>query len=50
MRLFSREFYEPYYDDYVEDDLESVFEAAGFSVESVESHFVSKLVVGRKRR
>jgi ubiquinone/menaquinone biosynthesis C-methylase UbiE len=45
---FAAEFHEPFYRDYVRDDLAAALTAAGFRVESVEPHFVSKVVVGRK--
>jgi ubiquinone/menaquinone biosynthesis C-methylase UbiE len=45
---FAKEFHEPFYREYVGDDLAAMITEAGFEVESVESHFVSKVVVGRK--
>jgi ubiquinone/menaquinone biosynthesis C-methylase UbiE len=48
MDHFVREYHEPYYRDYIGDPLEAVFAEAGFGLERVEEHFVSKLVVGRK--
>ncbi len=45
---FAAEFHEPFYRDYVRDDLAAAITEAGLRVESVESHFVSKVVVARK--
>ena len=45
---FSEDFHEPYHRDYVEDDLAALLAAQGFDVESVEPHFVSKVVVARR--
>ena len=40
--------HEPFYRDYIEDDLAALIREAGFTIESVEPHFVSKVVVARK--
>ncbi len=45
---FAAEFHEPYYRDYVADDLVAPLTDRGFRVESVEPHFVAKVVVARK--
>jgi ubiquinone/menaquinone biosynthesis C-methylase UbiE len=45
---FAAEFHEPFYRDYVRDDLAVAAADAGLRVESVEPHFVSKVVVARK--
>ena len=45
---FVAEFHEPFYRDYVSDDLALPLAEAGFRVESVEPHFVSKVFVARK--
>ncbi|HEY2387664.1 MAG TPA: methyltransferase domain-containing protein [Candidatus Binatia bacterium] len=45
---FAAEFHEPFYRDYVADDLVAGLSEAGFRVESVEPHFVAKVVVARK--
>lgn len=49
MEHFDREFHEPYFQDYLSDPLDALFESSGFAVQSVESHFVAKLVSGIKR-
>jgi ubiquinone/menaquinone biosynthesis C-methylase UbiE len=48
MHAFAQEFHEPYYEDYIVDDLTDLLTESGFSVDRVESHFVAKLVAGRK--
>jgi len=48
LQQFPRDFHEPFYADYLADDLGAVLAEAGFSVESVESHLVAKVVVARK--
>jgi ubiquinone/menaquinone biosynthesis C-methylase UbiE len=48
LREFPREFHEPFYDDYLEDDLAAMLVDAGFAVESVEPHLVSKVVIARR--
>jgi len=45
---FASEFHEPYHADYIEDDLAQPLAERGFSVEAVETHFVSKVIVARK--
>jgi ubiquinone/menaquinone biosynthesis C-methylase UbiE len=45
---FAAEFHEPFYRDYIADDLVTLLTEAGFRVESVEPHFVAKVVVARK--
>jgi ubiquinone/menaquinone biosynthesis C-methylase UbiE len=47
-RWFRQHFHEPYIEDYHTDDLARVAQDAGFSVESVEPHFVSKVLVARR--
>ena len=42
------EFHEPFYRDYVHDDVAAAVTDAGLRVESVASHFVSKVLVARK--
>jgi len=49
LRAFPGEFHEPFFADYLEDDLAGVLRDAGFTVESSEPHFVSKVVVAHKR-
>ena len=39
---------EPYYQDYVQTDLTGPLREAGFGVESVETHYVSKVIVARR--
>jgi ubiquinone/menaquinone biosynthesis C-methylase UbiE len=46
---FPASYHEPYYKGYVRDDLAGIMEECGFTVESSTAHFVSKVVVGRKR-
>jgi ubiquinone/menaquinone biosynthesis C-methylase UbiE len=48
MDRFAREFHEPFYADYVRADLAAELESRGFQIEDLESHFVAKLVTGRK--
>ncbi len=45
---FAAGFHEPFYRDYVRDDLAAAVADVGLRVESVESHFVAKVVVARK--
>jgi ubiquinone/menaquinone biosynthesis C-methylase UbiE len=45
---FAVDFHEPYYKGYLRDDLDAMLAEVGFAVESVETHFVSKLAIGRK--
>jgi ubiquinone/menaquinone biosynthesis C-methylase UbiE len=45
---FAVDFHEPFYRDYIADDLAVPIAEAGFRVESVEPHFVSKVFVARK--
>ncbi len=45
---FAAEFHEPFYRDYVADDLVGPLVDIGFRVESVEPHFVAKVIVARK--
>lgn len=45
---FAAEFHEPFYRDYIADDLVTLLTEGGFRVESVEPHFVAKVVVARK--
>ena len=48
LREFPRSFHEPFYADYLEDDLADLLGEAGFTVESVESQLVAKVVVATK--
>ncbi|MEO8704014.1 MAG: class I SAM-dependent methyltransferase [Kofleriaceae bacterium] len=48
LREFPREFHEPFYADYLDDDLAVILREAGFTVESVESHLVAKVVIARR--
>jgi ubiquinone/menaquinone biosynthesis C-methylase UbiE len=48
LQAFPGEFHEPFFADYLEDDLAGVLRDAGFTVESSEPHFVSKVVVAHK--
>ena len=48
LRNFPQEFHEPFYQDYLEDDLAEAMREVGFTVESVESHLVAKVVVARR--
>jgi ubiquinone/menaquinone biosynthesis C-methylase UbiE len=45
---FAADFHEPFYRDYVADDLAVPITEAGFRVDSVETHFVSKVFIARK--
>ena len=45
---FATEFHEPFYRDYIADDLALPIAEAGFRLESVEPHYVSKVFVARK--
>lgn len=45
---FSREFHEPFYEDYLADDLAEALAEVGFEVETVETHFVARVVSARK--
>jgi ubiquinone/menaquinone biosynthesis C-methylase UbiE len=48
LRNFPRDFHEPFYADYLEDDLTDGLREVGFTIDSVESHLVAKVVVARK--
>jgi ubiquinone/menaquinone biosynthesis C-methylase UbiE len=48
LREFPREFHEPFYQDYLGDDLAALLAECGFTVASIESHLVAKVVVARK--
>jgi len=48
LRAFPSRFHEPYYLPYLKDDLAGRARAAGLLVESVQSHFLTKVVVARK--
>lgn len=48
LRAFPARFHEPYYLSYVKEDLAERARNAGLMVESVESHFLTKVVVARK--
>jgi ubiquinone/menaquinone biosynthesis C-methylase UbiE len=48
LRAFPAEFHEPFYADYLEDDLAALLREVGFEVESIEPHFVAKVVVARR--
>lgn len=45
---FSQEFHEPFHRKYLEDPIEEGLAAQGFEIESVEPHFVAKVVVAHK--
>lgn len=49
MDNFRRGFHEPYYRDYIGDDIEARLAAAGFEAVSAETHFMTRVWVGRKR-
>jgi ubiquinone/menaquinone biosynthesis C-methylase UbiE len=49
LERFTEDFHEPYYKGYLIHPIESGLADAGFEIESVETHFVTKLVVARKR-
>jgi ubiquinone/menaquinone biosynthesis C-methylase UbiE len=49
LHWFPASYHEPYYKGYLRDDLAGIMEECGFAVESSTAHFVSKVVVGRKR-
>ena len=46
--LFPVRYHEPYYKSYARDDLAALMSESGFEVESEGSHFVSKVVAGRR--
>ncbi len=46
---FSGDLHEPFYRDYLKDDLSELVTECGFSVDRLETHFVSKLVVAHAR-
>lgn len=46
---FPRSYHEPFYRGYLTDDLAAMMRSCGLTVESSESHLVSKVVVARKR-
>ena len=48
MGQFAEDYHEPYYADYVQDDIPGALREAGFQVDSVEPHYVSKVFVARK--
>lgn len=48
LRAFPARYHEPYYLSYLQDDLAGRARAAGLRVESVASHFLTKVVVARK--
>lgn len=48
MGKFAEDYHEPYYKDYIEDDIPKALVEAGFYVESIEPHYVSKVFVARK--
>ena len=48
MGKFAADYHEPYYQDYVQNDLTGPVREAGFGVESVETHYVSKVLVARR--
>jgi ubiquinone/menaquinone biosynthesis C-methylase UbiE len=49
LHWFPASYHEPYYKGYLRDDLAAIMEQCGFTVESSAAHFVSKVVVGRKK-
>jgi ubiquinone/menaquinone biosynthesis C-methylase UbiE len=48
LQAFPEEFHEPFYADYLEDDLAALLRDVGFSIESSEPQFVSKVVIARR--
>ena len=50
LERFPYAMHEPYFADYIADDLEALFRAHGFSVESVERIFFSRMMVLRRER
>jgi ubiquinone/menaquinone biosynthesis C-methylase UbiE len=48
LRLFPKSYHEPYYANYIEEDLPRLFADAGFTLESTELAFFSKILVLRK--
>jgi ubiquinone/menaquinone biosynthesis C-methylase UbiE len=46
---FAGHFHEPYFQDYLRNDLDELAREAGFEIECVQPHFVSKLVAARRR-
>jgi ubiquinone/menaquinone biosynthesis C-methylase UbiE len=48
LQRFTVDFHEPYYKGYLIDPLEDALAEVGFEVESVEAHFVTKVVTARK--
>jgi ubiquinone/menaquinone biosynthesis C-methylase UbiE len=48
LRNFSKDFHEPFHRDFIEQDLGTALSDAGFSVDSSQIHFVSKVVVAHK--
>lgn len=49
LHRFPASYHEPYYKGYLRDDLAGIMRECGFAVESSTVHFVSKVVVGRKK-
>ena len=45
---FARTYHEPFYPDYLKDDLSDLATEAGFTVKSVETHMVAKVVVATR--
>jgi ubiquinone/menaquinone biosynthesis C-methylase UbiE len=48
MSQFAEDHHEPYYQDYVRNDLAAPLQEGGFDIESVEPHYVSKVIIARK--
>ena len=48
LRAFPQDFHEPFYNNYLEHCLGDLTRDAGFELESMETHLVSKVVVARK--
>lgn len=48
LELFPQLFHEPYYSGYLEEDLQSLFGAAGFRLESAENAFFSRVTTFRR--
>ena len=48
MGKFAADYHEPYYEGYIQNDLAGPLREAGFGIESVETHYVSKVLVARR--
>jgi ubiquinone/menaquinone biosynthesis C-methylase UbiE len=49
LERFPLAFHEPYFADYVAQDLGPLFDAAGLAIETVDTAFLSKVVVATRR-